>query len=252
MAISHTHSMQHAQNVHSQPAQASLRLVGNPYLRMSDSDLALEFGKNYSAFQPRPSWYATEGKIQEMAKRTMPSGEPQQDKLTMLARELVKRDHVMEQLDTTGHGQRDGLIGNGNPRIAANNLSKCPPPLPDPCYSQPCRPQPGRPNPCGSSPLNIYRSMSDSSVALAFGNNYKEFGNPQRNGVADLGQIFKMARREMSGNWAQDNMTLLAREIVNRPYVSRALDSIDDNGRQDGIIGYRNAQLAAAYLARRG
>lgn len=250
MTQTHSFSTPHTQhsylNGHSQHAR---RPSGNAYARHSDAALALAFDKNFDAFRPSGSSNATQGKIREVAERPL-TGYPQRDNLTMLAREVLKRDNVMSELDSVDHGgHRDGIIGRYNPKNAANKLSDCPPP--DPCYSKPCRPQPGRPKPCGSSPFNIYSSMSDSSVALAFGNNYKEFGNPQRNGVADLGQIFKIAGREMSGNWAQDNMTLLAREIVKRPHVSHALDSIDDNGRQDGIIGYRNAQLASAHLARR-
>lgn len=247
MAEIHRHftSNAHSAQLNSQVLHAQ-RPPADPYKRLSDSDLALAFDKNFDAFRPSGTSYATSGKIREVAQRQL-TGNPQQDNLTMLARQVVERDHVMNELDTVDHrnnAPRDGRIGRWNPKLAAEKLSKstpgCPPPHPQPC----------RPDPCHASPINIYDRMSDSSVALAFGNNYKAFGKPE-NGVADVEQIYNIAGRQLSGNWAEDNMTLLAREIVKRPHVSHALDSIDDNGRQDGIIGYRNAQLTFAHLARR-
>ncbi|MHA6576461.1 hypothetical protein [Pseudomonas yamanorum] len=209
----------------------------NPFEQYSDSAVASAFGHHFQSFKHPTTPNATVGKIRQVAAQSL-TGDAAKDRVTMLAREVIKRDNVLDALDSVDDkGVRDGVIGPWNPKLAAEQLSNChtPPPPPKPCCAK---------------PFNIYDRMPDSSLALAFGNNYKAFGKPE-NGVADVEQIYNIAGRQLSGNWAEDNMTLLAREIVKRSHVSHALDSIDDNGRQDGIIGYRNAQLTSAHLARR-
>ncbi|RDS87475.1 hypothetical protein [Pseudomonas fluorescens] len=127
MAITRQH---HVSLVHSAsfstPVSVAYWQPANPYAGRSDAALALEFDKNFDAFRPAGSPHATQGKIRQVAGRPL-TGDSQQDKLTMLAREILKRDHVMNQLDTVDVAGRDGIIGRWNPKMAANKLSESSP-----------------------------------------------------------------------------------------------------------------------------
>ena len=124
MAIIHQH---HVSLVHSASFATHAPVVAhwhpaNPYAGRSDAALAQEFDKNFDAFRPAGSPYATQGEICQVAGRPL-TGDSQQDNLTMLAREVLKRDQVMNQLDTVDVAGRDGIIGRWNPDMAANKLS---------------------------------------------------------------------------------------------------------------------------------
>jgi hypothetical protein len=141
MAITHQH---HVSFVHSTSfsthAHAAHWHPANPYAGRSDAGLALEFDKNFDAFRPAGSPHATQGKIREVAGRPL-TGDSQQDKLTLLAREVLKRDQVMNQLDTVDVAGRDGIIGRWNPKMAAAKLSDVPPQCSAPTPGT-CRPKP--------------------------------------------------------------------------------------------------------------
>jgi hypothetical protein len=95
----------------------------NPFSQTSDSGLAKAFGANFSAFKDPATGNATVDKIREVAGRGL-TGDAQKDKETQLARELLKRDHVMGALDSVDdNGKRDGIIGPWNPQMAADQLA---------------------------------------------------------------------------------------------------------------------------------
>lgn len=101
---------------------------------------------------------------------------------------------------------------------------------------------PARPNP------KDYSSMSDSDLAKAFGDNFQAFKHPTTpNATTD--KIREVAGRSLTGDAQKDNETQLARELLKRDNVMKALDSVDDNGKRDGVIGPWNPKMAADQLA---
>ncbi|WP_157943511.1 hypothetical protein [Pseudomonas orientalis] len=101
---------------------------------------------------------------------------------------------------------------------------------------------PARPNP------KDYSSMSDSDLAKAFGDNFQAFKHPTTpNATTD--KIREVAGRSLTGDAQKDNEIQLARELLKRDNVMKALDSVDDNGKRDGVIGPWNPKMAADQLA---
>ncbi|AZF06067.1 hypothetical protein [Pseudomonas sp. R5-89-07] len=101
---------------------------------------------------------------------------------------------------------------------------------------------PARPSP------NDYSKMSDSDLAKAFGDNFQAFKHPTTpNATTD--KIREVAGRALTGDAQKDNETQLAREVLKRDNVLKALDSVDDHGKRDGVIGPWNPQMAADQLA---
>lgn len=95
----------------------------NAFSHMSDSQLASAFGDNFQAFKDPKTGNATADKIREVAGRPL-TGDPQRDKETQLAQEVLKRDRVMNALDSVDdNGKRDGIIGPWNPAMAAGALA---------------------------------------------------------------------------------------------------------------------------------
>ncbi|AZF53819.1 hypothetical protein C4J85_3337 [Pseudomonas sp. R4-34-07] len=104
-------------------------------------------------------------------------------------------------------------------------------------HVSPARPSPGN-----------YSKMSDSDLAKAFGDNFQAFKHPTTpNATTD--KIREVAGRSLTGDAQKDNETQLAREVLKRDNVLKALDSVDDNGKRDGVIGPWNPQMAADQLA---
>ncbi|AZF43150.1 hypothetical protein C4J87_2994 [Pseudomonas sp. R1-43-08] len=102
-------------------------------------------------------------------------------------------------------------------------------------------------SPARPSPSN-YSRMSDSDLAKAFGDNFQAFKHPTTpNATTD--KIREVAGRSLTGDAQKDNETQLAREVLKRDNVLKALDSVDDNGKRDGVIGPWNPQMAADQLA---
>lgn len=93
-----------------------------------------------------------------------------------------------------------------------------------------------------------YSKMSDSDLAKAFGDNFQAFKHPTTpNATTD--KIREVAGRSLTGDAQKDNETQLAREVLKRDNVLKALDSVDDNGKRDGVIGPWNPKMAADQLA---
>lgn len=95
-----------------------------------------------------------------------------------------------------------------------------------------------------------FSKMSDSDLAKAFGDNFQAFKHPTTpNATTD--KIREVAGRSLTGDAQKDKETQLARELLkpNRDNVMAALDSVDDKGKRDGVIGPWNPQMAADQLA---
>ncbi|QHF45410.1 hypothetical protein PspS35_17025 [Pseudomonas sp. S35] len=274
MSNTYTASYSHSQTVSCGPGHGPA-LGHNQYARHSDADLALAFDRNFDAFREWDSPNASMRRIHEVANRPM-TGNPHRDNEKMLASEILRRPQVGNALDSVDdYGRRDGIIGRHTPRMAAEQLSSCnggPKPYPQPChdrppvYPQPCHGRPpAYPQPCESrppsstqpypqpqpvhpSPHNVYKSVPDQTLALAFHNNFNVFKDPMT-GMATTSRIQDVAGRAMVGVQSVDNMTLLAREVLIRPGLVGYLDSVDYGGRQDGIIGPNNALKVAYQLS---
>ncbi|MGF6096458.1 hypothetical protein [Pseudomonas sp. 18175] len=99
----------------------------NHYSQMSDSQLATAFGDQFQAFKHPTTANATLDKIREVAARPL-TGDANKDKDTLLAKEVLKRDNVLDALDSVDdNGVRDGVIGPWNPAMAAKKLCSSPP-----------------------------------------------------------------------------------------------------------------------------
>lgn len=95
---------------------------------------------------------------------------------------------------------------------------------------------------------NGFSQMSDSQLAKEFGNNFQAFKDP-KTGNATADKIREVAGRPLTGDAQKDKETQLAQEVLQRDRVLNSLDSVDDNGKRDGIIGPWNPGMAAGALS---
>lgn len=81
-----------------------------------------------------------------------------------------------------------------------------------------------------------FKNSSDSELVMALGNNFDYF-EPNANGKISQASLREIADRRLTGKPADDRITLLANEIINRPTLNRKLDSDHSSDTPDSIIG---------------
>lgn len=90
--------------------------------RAPDSAVARDFAKNFDYFQSSDSGFVTQHSLQHAANRPM-TGRPFDDRMTMLAREILERPELNCMLDSINHGGcADGLISMGD---VARTIDQC-------------------------------------------------------------------------------------------------------------------------------
>ncbi|MCD7037364.1 hypothetical protein LRQ11_09735 [Pseudomonas sp. MAFF 311095] len=91
-----------------------------------------------------------------------------------------------------------------------------------------------------------YKHTSNLDLVKTFGNNFDYFVNT-KTGFVDQAKLREVAARPLTGNSVNDNMTLLAGEILNRPDVNRKLDKLNERGIHDGLVDRENVEQLVDY-----
>lgn len=228
--------------------------------RAPNSVIAQDFADNFSYFQDPRTGFVSQASIIDAANRPL-TGDPFQDKMIFLAREILSRPEMNHLLDAiNNNGLEDGYISQGDANRVVDHYERGEgtfngfsprqgyqqqPSYGVPNYQQqPSYGEVGGYGPSqagGMSPqdaqlANDFGSASDSDLALELGNNFDYF-NPNANDKITQASLREVAGRPLTGNPVDDRMTLLAREIISRPAFNRKLDSVEDSDKPDRIIG---------------
>lgn len=91
------------------------RVVPNhSYAPVSNSSVAREFANNFDYFQSSDSGFVTRQTLEQAANRPM-TRNPFDDRMTLLASEILNRPELSHLLDAINHnGQEDGLVSHGD------------------------------------------------------------------------------------------------------------------------------------------
>ena len=95
------------------------------------------------------------------------------------------------------------------------------------------------------SGTNQFSGKTDREIAQALRNNFDAFEDPNNPGTISQKMLRNMANNQLTGNYADDQNIMLAREILNRPDLNKLLDQDSETGKQDGLIHRENAEIAA-------
>ncbi|AZF05039.1 hypothetical protein [Pseudomonas sp. R5-89-07] len=98
-------------------------------------------------------------------------------------------------------------------------------------------------NAVANMPSNMISNYSNSAVAELLLRDFDYFRSPgsffvSRDSLADV------ANRPLGGGGYDDQMTLLARDILGRPGLASLLDGVQNGGLEDGLINREDLQLA--------
>lgn len=98
----------------SPPCEQPRAPSANAGWRVPNSEVARDFAKNFDYFQSADSGFVTQQTLQQVAHRPL-TGNPFNDRMTFLAREILQRPELNTMLDSIGHaGSTDGLISMGD------------------------------------------------------------------------------------------------------------------------------------------
>ena len=95
------------------------------------------------------------------------------------------------------------------------------------------------------SGANQFSGKTDKEVAQTLRNNFDAFEDPNNPGTISQKMLRNMANNQLTGNYADDQNIMLAREILNRPDLNKLLDQDSETGKQDGLIHKENTEIAA-------
>lgn len=247
------------------------------YVPVSNSSVAREFANNFDYFQSADSGFVTRQTLEQAANYPA-TGNPFNDRMTLLAREILNRPEMSYLLDAINHnGQEDGLISQGDVNRVVDYYETQ--------ESAPMRGMPGRydgamqrhrvesaygdsygpqafgsaapnqmftfdrnasPQEYGMSPQSAevsrsFKGAEDSDLAKELGNNFDYFKPDAKDKITQQ-SLREVAGRALTGNPVDDRMTLLANEILRRPDFNRKLDSVTDGDKPDRIIGRDTVQ----------
>ncbi|AZE94334.1 hypothetical protein C4J96_2216 [Pseudomonas orientalis] len=233
----------------------------NQYEAKSDKELLQTLAVNFRYFDPKGG-PVPQAKFNEIANRQVPSGNDRDDAMTMLAKTFTDRGPLNYWLDKIGgKGAVDGMISledvekaisqssnkepaavnrfPGAPRSFNNAVGNANRGLMNPVQNLSIGPQgfSGQPEPAG---------LLYSKIAAAFLENFEVFQGA--NGYASMATIAAIAYSPMRNDPFTDQMIWLAQAIMSSPLMRFMLDSKTQNGQQDGLISFRDAQITANEL----
>lgn len=235
----------------------------NEYKAKSDAEIAALFASNFDYFEPKDG-LVSQAKLREIANLPVPTGNPVDDAMTMLAREITSRgslNYRLDKVDGEYKGPADGKISlKGIDHEIASNSNKKPPTdnrfagaprsfnnavgnanrgLMNPVQNLSIAPQgfSGQPEPAG---LPYFKMASD------FKDNFSYFQNAD--GFVSMDNIAAIAYCPMTNDPFTDKMIWLAQAIMSSPLMRFMLDSKTQNGQQDGLISFSDAQITANEL----
>ncbi|WP_206426489.1 hypothetical protein [Pseudomonas orientalis] len=216
---------------------------------------------NFRYFDPKGG-PVPQAKFNEIANRQVPSGNDLDDAMTMLAKTFTDRGQLNYWLDKIGgKGAVDGMISledvekaisqssnkepaavnrfPGAPRSFNNAVGNANRGLMNPGQNLSIGPQgfSGQPEPPG---------LPYAKIATDFVNYFKFFQDPD--GFVSMDTLAAIANRPMTNDPVSDQMILLAQAIMSSPLMRFMLDSKTQNGQQDGLISFRDAQITANEL----
>lgn len=110
----------------------------------------------------------------------------------------------------------------------------CWPFKPKPCNGAPPRPHPGSGAPSRPYPEKDYTKQNHEQLTQALLDNFRAFTAPRYKNSMTIDDIRKMANRDPGADPVMNNNILLAKEILNRPDLMRALDRNNGTGATDG------------------
>ncbi|WP_300628052.1 hypothetical protein [Pseudomonas sp.] len=96
-------------------------------------------------------------------------------------------------------------------------------------------------------PGNLTSIYSNSDVAKLLLRDFEYFRSPD-NSFVSRDSLVDVANRPLGNGGYDDQMTLLARDILGRPGVASLLDGVQNGGREDGLINREDVQLAISQL----
>lgn len=235
----------------------------NEYKAKPDAEIAALFASNFDYFKPKDG-LVSQAKLREIANRPVPTGNTVDDAMTMLAREITSRgslNYRLDKVDGEYKGPADGMISlKGIDHEIASNSNKKPPTdnrfagaprgvnnavgnanrgLMNPVQNPSIAPRgfSNQPEPAG---------LAYSKIASDFKSNFSYFQDAD--GFVSMATIAAIANRLMTNDPFTDRMTWLAQAIISSPTMTFQLDSMTQNGQQDGLISARDAQLAVDYF----
>ncbi|AZE56849.1 hypothetical protein C4K03_4711 [Pseudomonas synxantha] len=148
------------------------------------------------------------------------TGNPENDKLIVLARELNHRQRTHQAF-------AEGASANSSPYDRMGALASYPP-MNGPIPSHRELGAPGefnRPAKYLSSPQNKYEKMSDNYLMQDVVNHFNKLQDNSWTNYITKGKIQEVASRPLTGSHDNDNMTLMAKELLNRPALLFKLDN---------------------------
>ncbi|MBD8740075.1 hypothetical protein IFR41_11165 [Pseudomonas fluorescens] len=246
--------------------QSAMNHSPGDYRAPSNTTVARDFADNFSYFQG-PSGFVTRAVLEDAANRPL-TGNPVDDRMTLLANEILSRPEMSHLLDAINHsGLEDGLISQGDAnRVVDYYQSQETPSMQswagrytgsmqrqrvENTYDEYYRPQAFGSRSAssqgeGMSPQSgeVFRELrgaTNADLAKELGNNFDYFA-PNANDKISQQSLREVASQTMDGNPVNDRMTLLAREILSRPEFNRQLDSVTDSDLPDRLIGRDTVQ----------
>ncbi len=166
------------------------------YSKRSHEQLAQQLLDNFSAFKdPKNPGYITQQGLNDKAGRPL-TGNPCIDQNTRLAREILKRPELMKALD------RDGSTGVLDGRLSRQNIY-------DVVRSD-----------------NPLKFKDDKQLAGAMLENFNKLKGGFWSQSIKTADLNTLTQRPLTGNTKQDQLILLAREVVNRSSLLQQMDNI--------------------------
>ncbi len=162
--------------------------VANNFKQAKDSDLTTELGNNFDYFNPNEHGKITQQSLREVAGQPL-TGNPVDDRMTLLANEILSRPQVNSKLDSDHDADKgDGLIG----RDTIERVSR----------------QPAAPN---------YETMSDVDLLGALKDKFKQYW-----GKDDY--ISFDSLKEAAAASPPTDKSRLAAELLRRPGLMKEVD----------------------------
>ncbi|SUD31669.1 type III secretion effector protein [Pseudomonas fluorescens] len=192
----HGHPPHRPHPIHGNPPPRPFPQQPDPhYSKRSHEQLAQQLLDKFNVFMdPKNPGYVTRQSLSNMAARPL-TGNPTMDQNIRLAREIEKRPELMTALD------RDGRTGVLDGRFSRQNIN-------DVVRS--------------SNPLKF---QDDKQLASAMLENFNTLKGGFWSQTIKIADLRALAQRPLTGNVQQDQLSLLAKEVVSRSSLLQQMDN---------------------------
>jgi len=100
-----------------------------------------------------------------------------------------------------------------------------------------------------NTPSNMASNYSDSNVADIMLRNFEYFRSPGSSFIS-RDSLAQVANGPLGNGGYDDQMTLLARDILGRPGLASLLDGVQNGGQEDGLINREDVRAAISHMNR--